>query len=88
MKKYIDKSKGYFIVTGINHPQVKGHGYVYYHRLVMEQHLGRLLNPWEHVHHRNGNRSDNRLGNLLVVLSGIHNGIVKCPFCEKQFGIR
>lgn len=42
------------------------------HRLVAEQALGRALEAGEVVHHRNGNRYDNRPENLEVLPAPAH----------------
>lgn len=41
--------------------------YVYRARAVMEAHLGRALRSDEHVHHVNGDPSDDRIENLRVL---------------------
>lgn len=49
-----------------------GSRYIPEHRLVMERHLGRPLNPDEVVHHINHDKTDNRIENLQVMSRAEH----------------
>lgn len=54
------------------YPMVKKNGYVLEHRLVMAKHLGRLLQPWEKVHHKDGIKGHNEYSNLEIKTASSH----------------
>lgn len=71
-------ANGYVYILQPDHPNALKKGYVGYvaeHRLVMSAHVGRAIAEGEVVHHVNGDRSDNALGNLVLMVRASHVAI-------------
>lgn len=68
--------RGYILVylnpSDFFYPMARGDGYILEHRLVMAQQLGRCLQPWEKVHHKDGIRDHNDYNNLELSTAGHH----------------
>lgn len=71
IKKLISKGD-YWYAKVPDHPNSTSNGYVLHHRIVMENHLNRLLTQDEIVHHINEIKKDNRVENLQVMSRSEH----------------
>jgi hypothetical protein len=81
-------TRGYVEVWNPTHPMAQKSGYMMEHRLVMAQHLGRVLEANEVVHHKNEVKTDNRIENLELLGKIEHDRLPKpapkpfaCPHC-------
>ena len=63
------RADGYIQILKPDHPYATKEGYVFEHRLVMEEALKRFLTADEVVHHINGNKKDNSIENLMIFSS-------------------
>ena len=54
--------------TGYIYIKINGKRF-FEHRLIMEKHIGRKLCRRETVHHRDGNRSNNKISNLQLKIN-------------------
>ncbi len=69
----VKNNNGYVSVLMRNHPFADKRGYILEHRLVMAKHLGRNLQVWEVIHHKNGIKDDNRIENLELSTKNNHS---------------
>ena len=95
IRKVVNKGEYQYAVVP-EHPNKIKHGYVLLHRVLLENHLGRLLNSNEIVHHVNENKRDNSIENLQIMNSSQHARLhmqkkgktmlsLQCPLCGSIF---
>ena len=60
------RQDGYILIYKPEHP-FNRNGYVMEHRLKMEEYLERYLTEEEVIHHINGDKSNNFIGNLMLL---------------------
>lgn len=79
-------TNGYILIYQPNHPFVmESKAYIYEHRFVVEQQIGRYLKPSEKCHHINGIKNDNRPQNLMAFINNvIHKRFHKNPNLVKS----
>jgi hypothetical protein len=75
---------GYVLINvGASTPGARYDGRMLEHRYVFQQYLGIPLQPWEMVHHRDGNKENNDIENLELRIGPHGKGAshAHCPTC-------
>lgn len=71
--KFTSLTKKGWVCAGYRWISTPDRGEILEHRYKMEQHLGRQLDPYDEVvHHKNGDKLDNRLANLELMSRAEH----------------
>ena len=93
----ICKGGGYmYCKTEPLHPKRNSNDLYPLHRVLMENKLGRSLEPGEEVHHEDEDKSNNSLSNLKLLTKKEHiilhrtvkSIIIICPRCNSEFSIK
>ena len=78
---------GYIMLYLPWHPHSTYDGYIREHRAVMEEYLCRTLKREEHIHHKNGIKTDNRLSNLILTSNAEHPRFHPSTLKGKTWGV-
>ena len=82
------RTDGYISIYFPDHPKSTKDGYIMEHILVIENHIGRHLHDDECVHHKNRNRSDNRIENLMLMTKSEHMSLHAKERWEKRKAVK
>ena len=74
-KEVIIDKDGYKLKLAPDHHFKNYYGRVREHRLIYEDHYKCCVLKWTDIHHKNGNKLDNRIENLEAVLHNLHPSI-------------